>query len=145
MIRIRLATSADEAQLLELVRAFPTPTPISADTYSRMFWSKLADPYACIAVAVRDERLVGYLSGHRHSAFYAAGETAWVDEILVLDTERRSGVGRMLMAEFESWATEAGCTLTALATAGAADFYRALGYATKAGYFKKYLANGEPR
>lgn len=137
---IRLATLEDQQPLLELVRAFPTPTPIAAELYADLLQRKLADPCAYLALAVSDSALVGYLSGHRHAAFYAAGETAWVDEILVLDSVRRAGVGRMLMGAFETWATDAGCKLTALATAGAADFYRALGYSTKAGYFKKYLA-----
>lgn len=131
--------------LLELVRAFPTPTPIATDVYSRMFRHKLIDPCSLVAVATLDGALVGYVSGHRHAAFYAAGDTAWVDEILVLDAKRRSGIGRMLMDAFEAWAAEAGCTLTSLATAGAADFYRALGYSTRAGYFKKYLHHGEAR
>lgn len=142
MIKIRMAVAADAVQLLELVRAFPTPTPIGEDAYFSMLQQKIADACSFVAVAERNETLVGYVAGHRHSAFYAAGDTAWVDEILVLPTERRSGVGRMLMGAFERWASEAGCKLTSLATAGAADFYRALGYNTKAGYFKKYLGNG---
>lgn len=139
MPTIRLATLEDQQSLLELVRAFPTPTPITAELYADMLQRKLADPCAYLALAVSDNTLVGYISGHRHAAFYAAGETAWVDEVLVLDRVRRAGVGRMLMVAFEAWATEAGCKLTALATAGAADFYQTLGYSTKAGYFKKYL------
>lgn len=142
MIKVRLAVLEDAVQLLDLVRVFPTPTPIGVDAFSTMFQQKLNDSYSFVAVAERGEVLVGYISGHRHSAFYAAGDTAWVDEILVLDVERRSGVGRMLMVEFEQWASEADCRLTALATAGATDFYRAIGYSTKAGYFKKYLGNG---
>lgn len=141
MIQIRLPVLEDEARLLQLVRAFPTPTPIDADAYFAMFRHKLTDPCSYVAVAVLDMALVGYVSGHRHSAFYAAGDTAWVDEILVVNAERHSGVGRMLMGAFETWATEAGCKLTSLATAGAADFYRSLGYSTKAGYFKKYLGH----
>ena len=139
MIKTRLAEVKDEAQLFGLVRAFPTPSPICRDTYTNMFQRKLTDPCSFIAVAEQVETLVGYVSGYKHLAFYAAGDTAWVDEILVLNNVRRSGVGRLLMATFESWATTSGCKLAALATAGAADFYTALGYSTKAGYFKRYL------
>ncbi|MAY26279.1 MAG: GNAT family N-acetyltransferase [Polycyclovorans sp.] len=141
MIKTRLAEFKDEAQLFGLVRAFPTPSPIGTDAYISMLQRKLTDPCSFIAVAEQGETLVGYVSGYKHSAFYAAGDTAWVDEILVLNSERRSGVGRLLMAAFESWAVNSGCKLASLATAGAADFYLALGYSTKAGYFKRYLGS----
>jgi GNAT superfamily N-acetyltransferase len=139
-IDIRPAGLHDEDQLFGLVRTFPTPTPIETDPYRSMFRQKLADPSAFIAVAVNGSSLVGYVSAHRHLAFYAAGSTAWVDEILVRDSERRCGVGRMLMDVVETWAARTGCELVSLATAGAADFYSNLGYTTKAGYFKKYLS-----
>lgn len=140
MTEIRLAARGDEASLLELVQAFPTLTPISASDYSQMLCQKLSDPSSFVAVATSGTKLVGYVSGYRHSAFYAAGESAWVDEILVLDSARRTGIGRLLMKAFEAWAKDSGCKLTSLATAGAADFYGKLGYTTKAGYFKKYVS-----
>jgi GNAT superfamily N-acetyltransferase len=136
---IRKAILSDEAALFELVRAFPTPTPIPRDAYSKMYAQKLNDSSSFIAVASNESALVGYVSGHYHSAFYASGCSAWIDEIFVLNTERRYGTGRMLVSAFESWAAESGCKLVALATAGASDFYLRLGYSTKASYFKKYL------
>lgn len=139
MITIRLAEVKDEVQLWGLVRAFPAPSSIGLDAYTSMFQRKFTDPCSFIAVAEQGETLMGYVSGYKHAAFYAAGDTAWVDEIFVVNNERRSGVGRLLMAAFESWATNSGCRLVSLATAGAADFYLVLGYSTKAGYFKKYL------
>jgi GNAT superfamily N-acetyltransferase len=101
----------------------------------------ISDPKAYVAVAVDpDGSFVGYLSGYRHLAFYAGGEAAWCDEVLVREDQRRRGVGRQLMRDFELWATQNRCVLVSLATAGAKEFYQALGYATKASYFKKYLS-----
>lgn len=139
MIQIRPAQAHDEGVLFPLVSAFPTPSAIELSEYSRMFRQKLSDPSAFLAVASSDGRLVGYLSGYRHAAFYAGGSTAWVDEIFVVGALRKHGVGRTLMAAFEAWALQGGCKLVSLATAGAGDFYGRLGYATKAGYYKKYL------
>jgi GNAT superfamily N-acetyltransferase len=144
MIQVRQAQAHDEGALFPLVGAFPTPSAIEPGEYSRMFRQKLADPSAFVAVASRDGRLVGYLSGHRHAAFYAGGNTAWVDEIFVVAELRKYGVGRTLMAAFEAWALQGGCALVSLATAGAGDFYGRLGYATKAGYYKKYLKAAAP-
>ena len=41
---------------------------------------------------------------------------------------------------FEEWAGQNHCVLVSLATAGAKEFYEALGYEAKASYFKKYLS-----
>ena len=56
-----------------------------------------------------DTLLVGYIAGDAHETFYAGGKIAWVDEILVVANERRRGVGRALMAEFENWAAGGRC------------------------------------
>lgn len=95
---------------------------------------------SCTIVAEHDGVLIGYVSGSVRTAFYAAGATAWVDEILVAPESRSCGVGRQLMSAFETWATRNDSVLVALATRGAAKFYEHLGYVSKAGYFKKYIA-----
>ncbi len=142
-VQIRVANPGDQAALYELVRAFPTPTPITPEMYAGLFAEKLADAQSFLAVAHRGTTLLGYLSGCRHAAFNAGGDTAWVDEVLVVEPERGGGIGRMLMQAFERWAAASDCRLVALATRGAADFYRQLGYESNAGYFKKYLESGQ--
>ncbi len=79
------------------------------------------------------------MSGSTRDAFYAAGATAWVDEILVVPDERGAGLGARLMNAFEAWAARQQCTHVALATRSAGPFYERLGYASRAEYFKKYL------
>jgi GNAT superfamily N-acetyltransferase len=59
--------------------------------------------------------------------------------VLVIAPLRKRGVGRLLMEAFEAWAVSRACTQVSLATRNAAPFYERLGYATNAGYFKKYL------
>ncbi len=54
---------------------------------------------------------------------------------------RSSGVGQQLMSAFETWAADNSSISVALATRGAANFYEKLGYESRAGYFKKYLAS----
>ena len=103
--------------------------------------SKLRDPRSCIIVAEQDGALIGYVSGSVRTAFYAAGATAWVDEILVVPESRSGGVGQQLMSAFETWAADNRSVLVALATRGAAKFYEKLGYESRSGYFKKYLAS----
>lgn len=140
MATIRPATASDRSPLFELVRAFPTPTPTSSGQFSRALESKLSDVSACLRVAEHESQLVGYVSGYCHDTFYAGGPTAWVDELLVIEPLRGTGIGRELMDAFEQWAQDQHSVLVSLATRGAATFYEHRGYASKAGYYKKYFA-----
>ncbi len=101
--------------------------------------AKVPDPSSYVAIAEEDGVMVGYVSGYAHPAFYAGGNTAWVDELLVDPAARRMGTGRKLMEAFEAWAVSRGCTLISLATSQAGPFYERLGYRSTASYFKKYL------
>ncbi len=140
MSEIRPVRLGDETKLFELVRAFPTPTPPDGDVFASALRTKLADRSSFVAVAEKNGSLVGYVAGYAHVTFYAGGSTAWVDELLVDGPYRGQGVGRRLIDAFETWALGLDCKLIALATSGAGPFYAALGYSTKAEYYKKYLA-----
>lgn len=138
---IRSAEPEDEVELFDLVAMFPTPTRIDRHRFRQQFLHKLGDSQFCLMVAERDENLVGYISGHRHAAFYASGEVAWVDELFVTEECRGTGIGRELMQSFERWASESECRLVGLATDGAREFYERMEFESKAGYYKKYLGD----
>ena len=139
MATIRPAAASDSRALFELVRAFPTPTPPSLDQFSRALHAKLPDPSSSLFVAEHEGRLVGYVSGYCHPTFYASGPTAWVDELLVSEPLRGTGIGRQLMDAFELWAQARRCVMVSLATRSAAAFYEHRGYSSKAGYYKRYF------
>jgi GNAT superfamily N-acetyltransferase len=138
-VAVRPAKESDADALYGLVSLFPTPTPSSRANFDSALLRILQDGNACVAVASNGTRLIGYVSGSCHPTFYANGPMAWVDELLVREEHRRGGHGRALISFFENWARSAGCPVVGLATAGATDFYNRLGYASKAGYFKRYL------
>ena len=139
LLRVRRATFADEFRLFALVSLFPTPTPPARETFADALRIKLKDSDAFVAVAELGGALVGYVAGDCHETFYAGGKIAWVDEILVVEHARRRGVGRALMAEFETWAENGRCRMIGLATRAAASFYEELGFEDSAGYYKRYL------
>ena len=139
LLKVRRATVADEFGLFALVGRFPTPTPPRREVFAESLRIKLKDPDGFVAVAELGGTLVGYVAGDAHETFYAGGKIAWVDEILVTETARRQGIGRALMAEFESWAENGRCRLIGLATRAASSFYEELGFEDSAGYFKRYL------
>ena len=136
-VTIRAATHTDEASLFALASVFPTPTPPGVEIFREILQVKLTDPRSAILVAESGGRLVGYLSGLCHVAFHSAGARAWVDEIFVVPEHRATGIGKQLMAGFETWAmgrVRVGCA----GDCGSCFVYERLGYSSKAGYFKKY-------
>ncbi len=92
-----------------------------------------------LAVAQSSEMIIGYVLGTAHPTFYASGNVAWVEEIMVKEDQRRKGVGKLLMAELETWAVSKNCRLIALATRRAAGFYQSLDYSESATYFRKVM------
>ena len=149
---IRPAVPADADQVAWLAAALAQSFPFSPEAFAAAYPALLAAPDACLLVADRGAGhgadhgagLAGYLLGFRHLTFYASGPVGWVEEILVAGAGRGQGTGRALMAGFETWATEHGCALVALATRRAAPFYRALGYEESAAYFRKLLTRPSP-
>jgi GNAT superfamily N-acetyltransferase len=136
---IRQAGAGDVDEVAGLAAALTMSFEFSAARFRENYPSLLRDDGACLLLAVAGQQSVGYLLGFRHLTFYANGPVGWVEEIVVRDQERGRGIGRILMSAFEQWAAAQGCALVALATRRAAPFYRALGYAESATYFRKIL------
>lgn len=141
--RIRPAEHADTESVLALAQAFTVSFPVEPVAFRSTFTELLTRPDTRLLVAVPQDPLdvapLGYLLGFLHPTFYANGPVAWVEEIAVHESHRRSGIGAALMHEFEAWAVDHQARLVALATRRAAPFYRALGYEESATYFRKLL------
>jgi GNAT superfamily N-acetyltransferase len=138
MISVRPAVAADADAIAGLAGALATSFAFDRARFERAYPQITASSDAALYVADAHTGTVGYVLGFRHPTFYA-GDVASVEEIFVRPELRGSGVGRLLMAAFEGWAGDHGCVLVSLATRRAAPFYRALGYAESAAYFRKDL------
>jgi GNAT superfamily N-acetyltransferase len=161
LIRVRPAGPADRDQVWPLARALATSYVVERPAFNRSFAALLADPTALLLIANHPAtpsapsdhneegsggagaegggEVVGYLLATSHPAFHANGLVAWVEEVMVAEPARGTGVGRQLMAVAEAWGRRRGARYVALATRRAAPFYRALGYEDSAVYFKKPL------
>ena len=138
---VRHAGLGDADDVAHLAAALAMSFDFSVPRFRENYPALLAHDGACLLLAVNGTVSAGYLMGFRHLTFYANGPVGWVEEIVVRDQERGQGVGRLLMSAFEQWAAAQGCALVALATRRAAPFYRALGYAESAAYFRKALTD----
>lgn len=147
MAIIRIAQQGDVEALLTLAQGFATSFVVDPKAFDIALSEILASPSAYLAVAIgaphkkatTDTDVVGYVLGFKHYTFYANGQVAWVEEIVVHQDFRRMGIGTLLMQSFEEWAAHQDAKLVALATRRAAVFYQALGYEESALYLRKLL------
>jgi GNAT superfamily N-acetyltransferase len=131
------ASVEDGQRILPLARDMATSFALDAGTFAASLAELLGRDDAIVLVAREAERVVGYLLGFDHLAFYANGRVAYVEEVAVGQDRRRAKIGQQLMQEFEAWAAARSAILITVATRRAVPFYRALGYEETATLFRK--------
>ncbi len=136
---IRNARLEDSDQIFDLVKGFATSFKPEKTAFENSFAALLHDDSVYISIAEHDNNIIGYILGFVHSTFFANGNVAWLEEIMIDEKYRRMGVGTELVKQFEETAKEKQCKLVALATRRAANFYSAIGYEESAAYFRKIL------
>jgi GNAT superfamily N-acetyltransferase len=139
VIEIRRALATDAARLYPLTLAFATSLQPDQASFRWAFERLIQQEDTMLLVAEDDGLLVGYILASDHYALFAGGRIAWVEELMVAETHRRSGLGRQLMQAVEEWAASRGAKMVTLATRRAAPFYRSIGYEESASYFRKLL------
>jgi GNAT superfamily N-acetyltransferase len=140
-VNIRPAVLTDRADVWQLVRAFAETFQPEQNAFNVSFEKLLAANRSLVLVADESARgIVGYLMANAHVTFLENGPVIWVEEIMVGEQERRSGIGRSLMAGAEQWGRSFGATYIALASRRAGAFYLALGYEDAAVFYKKTIA-----
>jgi len=136
---IRKANSEDTGQIFILANQLSESININQAIFEQNFEELIHSNIHCILVAEINQTVEGYLSGYFHKAFYANGQVAFIDEIVVDSRLRNLSIGKRLLEEFEAIAKINKSVLISLATSGAKGFYEKLGYSSKSGYYKKYL------
>jgi len=144
--RVRDATADDLPRLIELVQQLRPGEPIErlgsplAEAYRAAFAEVEADPRQRLLVAEADGRIVGTLVvivvpnlSHQGKPY------AFVENVVVDESDRGSGYGELLMRRAIDLAREAGCYKLSLTSnkrrADAHRFYRRLGLeATSEGF-----------
>ncbi len=107
----------------------------------------IADKDAAVLVAEQSKKVVGMLhAAIRQTPDYpilVKRTYAHISDIIVREEHRGIGIGRILMAAVEKWALERGLSSIELmvwdANAGAASFYREIGYRDAAHTMSKKL------
>jgi GNAT superfamily N-acetyltransferase len=136
-MKICNALKQDMESVYELSKKMATSFKVEHKSFKRSFLINLKNCDSIILVAKIDNKIIGYLLGFDHYAFYANGRVSWVEEVFVEDNCRKKGIGKKLMQCFENWAKQRGSKLIGLATRRASGFYKAIGYNRSATFFIK--------
>lgn len=135
---VRAAQPSDREHVWPLAHDFATSFQPERASFDASFDALLAAPQTLVLVAETPQLgIVGYLLANSHLTFLANGPVAWVEEVMVDQHVRRTGVGRALMAAAEDWSRAISAAYMALASRRARDFYLALGYQDSAVFYKK--------
>ena len=129
---------ATDAQVWPLVRDFAVSYRARTEQiFERSFADLLARPDTLVLVAEEGGSILGYLLASWHGTLFADGPVAWVEELMVAPSVRRSGVGRSLIASAERWERSIPCAYLALASAACRPLLRALGYDASATFYRR--------
>ena len=135
---VRAAQPADREHVWPLAHDFATSFQPERASFDASFDALLAAPQTLVLVAETPQLgIVGYLLANSHLTFLANGPVAWVEELMVDQQVRRTGVGRALMTAAEDWSRAINAAYMALASRRSRDFYLALGYQDSAVFYKK--------
>lgn len=138
-LKIRTFESKDLNKLYALSNELSDTVKVERTILEKHIDFLIEDDRHQILVAEKDNIVIGYLSANFHTAIYANGKVAYIDEIVIAKENRGKGIGTLLLKAFEQMAKRQKCILVSLASGGAKEFYEKAGYASKASYFKKYL------
>lgn len=140
---IRRATADDRDAVWPLARDFATSFVLEREAFASSYDALLAAADTLLLVAELEPLgIAGYLLANTHLTFLANGRVAWVEEVMVDERTRRSGIGAALMRSAEEWAVAGGAVYLALASRRAGAFYLALGYEDSAVFYKRTLSDG---
>jgi GNAT superfamily N-acetyltransferase len=130
---VRHATLEDAAALYAFAAGLALDHAPDREAHERALRDALADERSLVLVAEDGDRLVGSLvAGLLPMPLYGA-RLAFLQELYVDEAARGGGVGRSLMAAFDTWARERGAAVEALGTSRppAMAFYERLGFVTR--------------
>ena len=116
-VTVRSATPGDQPLLVGLMAGFRDDLgrarPASAEIEAGLV-RLVGDPAVNIVVATAGERALGYALQRRHFSLWSEGEKAVLEDLFVVASARRRGVGRRLVEASLVAARRAGCRTVSL-------------------------------
>ena len=137
-IVVRPAVAADHDRVLELVAKLGHVFDVDPAKFSETFEFALTDTgRSVLLVAEVDGKVVGYCLTTISPLLYSNGPSAQLQEIVVDEDTRVSGVGTALVRAVEAECEKVGATQLTVASRRAGGFYDRLGYSQQAEYMRR--------
>ena len=137
-VRVRPAVAADHDRVFALVGQLSKAFPVVPEAFRTSFDFALGDEgRTVILVAELDHTIVGYCLVTMGPLLYTNGLSAQLQEIVVDEETRATGVGTALVHAVEDICRERGVTQLTVASRRAGGFYDRLGYQEAAEYMRR--------
>ncbi len=138
LVTVRPAGIADRDRVAELVAKLGHSVPLDRAKYQESFSFALNDhDRTILSVAEAGGKVVGYSMTTITPLLYSNGLSAQLQEIVVDDEVRVSGVGTALVRAVEAECERRGVTQLTVASRRAGGFYDRLGYSQQAEYMRR--------
>jgi len=137
--KIREAKPSDASRLAELIRSLEHD--IDDKTLAKNL-SRLKKAGELPLVATLDKQVVGMCGVHKMIAIHRPAPVGRITILVVAESARKHGIGRLLLNAAEQWCRDQGCQIVEVTSndrlAAAHAFYRHMGYErTSIRFFKK--------
>lgn len=137
-VSVRRANASDHDRVLDLVGQLGHAFPVDAPKFSEAFAFALSDEgRTAVFVAEAGGEIVGYCLVTISPLLYSNGPSAQLQEIVVDNSTRASGVGTALVKAVEDLCLARGVTQLTVASRRAGGFYDRLGYHEHAEYMRR--------
>lgn len=135
---MRPAVEADHDRILELVHKLGHIFDVIPEKFTETFRFVLTDTgRTMVHVAESGGEVVGYCLTTISPLLYSNGPSAQLQEIVVDEQKRVSGVGTALVRAVEAECEKQGVTQLTVAARRAGGFYDRLGYSQQAEYMRR--------
>lgn len=137
-VTVRKATEADHDRVLELVSKLGHVFEVDPGKFSQSYHFAIHDSdRTLVHVAEAGGEVVGYCLTTISPLLYSNGPSAQLQEIVVDEAKRISGVGTALVRAVEAECEARSVTQLTVAARRAGGFYDRLGYSQQAEYMRR--------
>jgi N-acetylglutamate synthase-like GNAT family acetyltransferase len=135
---VRAAVAADADQVFALLEELTDDVLPERSGFDRVFGQFVsAGPQSILLVAEVDSTVRGYVLATVSSLLYTTGASAHLQELVVENSAKGSGIGSKLVEAVERRAAELGADQLTAASRRSAGFFERLGYLATADFVKR--------
>lgn len=106
---LRRAVEEDELQVYQLITDLEN-TIVDSISFSNVYKSNIVNPNVYYFVYEKSNKILGFVSVHIQKLLHHTGSVAEVQELIVSEEARRSGIGSNLLEKAKEISIENNCT-----------------------------------